>query len=189
PAKEPIVLFAGPLAAEQDLLTWLQIAAVVTRRHADARFVIAGEGPELPHLQVAAAKLGLARVIEFAGFVPDEELQRLYAKAATVLVTSSASHSARVLIEAAAQGTAAVSTAAAGPRDVIINGVTGFLHEPGDVASLADSVCTLLREPARAAMMGAQARTLASVKFNPQRLRHAWVDLWVTTARQGAPSA
>jgi hypothetical protein len=57
------------------------------------------------------------------------------------------------------------------------------------VASLADSVCTLLREPARAAMMGAQARTLASVKFNPQRLRQAWVDLWVTTARQGAPSA
>jgi glycosyltransferase involved in cell wall biosynthesis len=189
PAKEPLVLFAGPLAAEQDLLTWLQIAAVVSRRHADARFVIAGEGPELAHLQVAAAKLGLARVVEFAGLVPDDELQRLYAKATTVLLTSSASGSGRVLIDAAAQGTAAVSTAAAGPRDVIINGVTGFLHEPGEVASLADSVCTLLREPARAAMMGAQARTLASVKFNPQRLRRAWVDLWVTTARQGAPSA
>jgi mannosyltransferase len=106
-----------------------------------------------------------------------------------VLLTSHAEGFARVLVEAASQGTAAVSTASAGPRDIIINGVTGFLHEAEDVAALADSVCVLLREPARAAMMGAQARTLVSVKFNPQRLRSAWVDLWVTTARQAAPSA
>ena len=189
PAKEPIVLFAGRLDADQDLLTWLQVAAVVSRRHPDARFVVAGEGPELPRLQVAAAKLGLARAVEFATFVHDGELTALYAKATAMLVTSSASGSARVLVEAASHGTAAVSTASAGPRDVVINGVTGFLHEPGDVAALANSVCALLREPARAAMMGAQARTLVSVKFNPQRLRRAWVDLWVATARQGAHSA
>ena len=106
--------------------------------------------------------------------------------ATAVLLTSPAEGFARVLVEAASQGTAAVSTASAGPRDVVINGVTGFLHEVEDVAALADSVCVLLREPARAAMMGAQARTLVSVKFNPQRLRSAWVNLWVTTARQAA---
>ena len=189
PSKKPLVLCVGRLAAGRDLLTWLQVAAVVSRRHPDARFVVAGEGSERSRLQAAAAKLGLARVIEFAGSVLDGELQELYAQATAVLTTSGGAESARALVEAASQGTAAVSTAAPGPRDVVVNGVTGFLHEPGDVAALADSVCALLREPARAAMMGAQARTLVSVKFNPQRLRRAWVDLWVTTARQGAPSA
>ena len=188
-SKKPLVLCVGRLAAGRDLLTWLQVAAVVSRRHPDARFVVAGEGSERSRLQAAAAKLGLARVIEFAGSVLDGELQELYAQATAVLMTSGGAESARALVEAASQGTAAVSTAAPGPRDVVVNGVTGFLHEPGDVAALADSVCALLREPARAAMMGAQARTLVSVKFNPQRLRRAWVDLWVTTARQGAPSA
>jgi len=189
PAKEPLVLFVGRLAPEKRLFTWLQVASVVSRRHPEARFVVAGDGPELARLQVAAAKLGLAPVIEFAGFVPYSELPRLYAKATAVLLTSPAEGFARVLVEAASQGTAAVATASAGPRDIVINGVTGFLHEAEDVAALADSVCVLLREPARAAMMGAQARTLVSVKFNPQRLRSAWVDLWVTTARQAAPSA
>jgi glycosyltransferase involved in cell wall biosynthesis len=189
PAKEPLVLFVGRLAPEKNLFTWLQVASVISRRHPEARFVVAGDGPELARLQVAAATLGLARVIEFAGFVPYSELPSLYARATAVLLTSHAEGFARVLVEAASQGTAAVSTASAGPRDIIINGVTGFLHEAEDVAALADSVCVLLREPARAAMMGAQARTLVSVKFNPQRLRSAWVDLWVTTARQAAPSA
>ena len=189
PAKEPLVLFVGRLAPEKHLFTWLQVASVISRRHPEARFVIAGDGPELARLQVAAAKLGLARVIEFAGFVPYCELPRLYAKATAVLLTSPAEGFARVLVEAASQGTAAVSTASAGPRDVVINGVTGFLHEVEDVAALADSVCVLLREPARAAMMGAQARTLVSVKFNPQRLRSAWVNLWVTTAQQAASAS
>jgi len=184
PAKEPLVLFVGRLAPEKDLLTWLQVASIVSRRHPDARFVLAGEGPERARLHVAAMKLGLAGVTEFAGFVPYSELPGLYAKATAVLLTSRAEGFARVLVEAASQGTAAVSTASAGPRDIVINGVTGFLHEPGDVAALADSVCVLLREPARAAMMGAQARTLVSVKFNPQRLRRDWVDMWLATARR-----
>jgi len=189
PAKEPLVLFVGRLAPEKDLLTWLQVASIVSRRHPDARFVLAGEGPERARLQVAAMKLGLAGVTEFAGFVPYSELPGLYAKATAVLLTSRAEGFARVLVEAASQGTAAVSTASAGPRDIVINGVTGFLHEPGDVAALADSVCVLLREPARAAMMGAQARTLVSVKFNPQRLRRDWVDMWLATARRVVRSA
>ena len=150
PAKEPLVLFVGRLAPEKDLLTWLHVASIVSRRQPDARFVIAGEGPELARLQVAAATLGLARAINFAGFVPYSELPRLYARATAVLLTSRAEGFARVLVEAASQGTAAVSTASAGPRDVVINGVTGFLHDAGDVAALADSVCVLLREPARA---------------------------------------
>jgi glycosyltransferase involved in cell wall biosynthesis len=189
PAKEPLVVFVGRLAAEKHLFTWLQVASVVSRRHPEARFVVAGDGPELARLQVAAAKLGLAPVIEFAGFVPYSELPHLYARATAVLLTSPAEGFARVLVEAASQGTAAVSTASAGPLDIVINGVTGFLHEAEDVPALAESVCVLLREPARAAMMGAQARTLVSVKFNPSRLRSAWVDLWVATARQAAPSA
>ena len=189
PAKEPLVLFVGRLAPEKDLMTWLLVASHVSRRHPEARFVVVGEGPERARLEVAAAKLGLARVITFAGYVPNSELPQLYAQATALLVTSRAEGFARVLVEAASQGTTAVSTASAGPRDIVINGVTGFLHEPGDVMALAHSVSALLREPARAAMMGAQARTFVSVKFNPQRLRSAWVDMWVDAARQAASAS
>jgi hypothetical protein len=39
--------------------------------------------------------------------------------------------------------------------------------------------------PQRAADMGARARLLVRARFDPDRLRAAWVDLWVTTARAG----
>ena len=67
--------------------------------------------------------------------------------------------------------------------DVIINGVTGFLHEVGDVEGLARSVSTLLSQPKRAALMGARARELVTVKFDPAKLRAAWVNVWIDTAR------
>jgi glycosyltransferase involved in cell wall biosynthesis len=88
-----------------------------------------------------------------------------------------------VLIEAASQGTAAVSTSLSGPRDVVINGVTGFLHEPGDVDGFARSLATLARLPQRAADMGAHAQTLVKARFDPERLRAQWIDLWITVAR------
>lgn len=182
--KEPLVLFVGRLAREKDLLTWLEVAREVSASQPAARFVLVGEGPERARLEQAVTRFGLSDVVTFAGFLPNNELPNVYAKATAILLTSPSEGFARVLVEAASQGTAAVSTISAGPRDIVINGVTGFLHDTGDVTGLAHSLVTLLADPARAAMMGAQARAFVSVKFDPRRLRSEWVDLWLETARQ-----
>ena len=112
-----------------------------------------------------------------------QRLREVYGRAAALLLTSRSEGFGRVLVEAASQGTPAVSTSLSGPRDVVINGVTGFLHEPGDIDGLTRSVSTLLSQPQRAALMGARARELVSVKFDPDTLRAAWVTLWIDTAR------
>src|SRR6185295_14936612 len=125
-------------------------------------------------LEHEAAALGLRDVLSFEGFVPYARLREVYARASALLLTSRSEGWGRVLVEAASQGTPAVSTSLSGPRDVVINGVTGFLHEPGDVDGLARSVSTLVGEPQRAALMGARARQLVAVKFNPATLRAAW---------------
>jgi len=43
----------------------------------------------------------------------------------------------------------------------------------------------LLSQPQRAATMGARARELVAVKFDPAKLRAAWVNLWIDTAKAG----
>jgi glycosyltransferase involved in cell wall biosynthesis len=161
----------------------------VSRQHPAARFDIVGEGPERARLEQEAESLGLGQVVAFTGFVPHPRLGEVYARASVLLLTSHSEGFGRVLVEAASQGVAAVSTSVAGPRDIIINGVTGFLHEPGDVDGLARSVSTLLGHPERAVSMGARAQTLVSARFDPERLRAAWVHLWVTTAEAAAPTA
>ena len=183
-AREPLVLFVGRLAPEKDLMTWLQVARAVSNAQSEARFLLVGDGPERERLQQTVLQLGLEKVVEFAGFVPHSALADFYARASVVMLTSPSEGCPRVLIEAASQGTPAVSTISAGPKDIVVNGVTGFLHDVGDVRGLAHSVATLLRDPRRTATMGSQARAFVSVKFDPRRLRSEWVGLWVDIARQ-----
>jgi glycosyltransferase involved in cell wall biosynthesis len=185
PDKQPLVIFVGRLAPEKDLSTWLKVAHAISQLHPETRFEVIGDGPERARLEDEAAALGLRDVISFVGFVPYSRLREVYARAAALLLTSRSEGFGRVLVEAASQGTPAVSTSLSGPRDVVINGVTGFLHEPGDVDGLTRSVSTLLSQPQRAAIMGARARELVTVKFDPARLRAAWVGLWIDTARAG----
>jgi glycosyltransferase involved in cell wall biosynthesis len=185
PGKQPLVIFVGRLAPEKDLSTWLKVAHAISQLHPETRFEVIGDGPERARLEDEAAALGLRDVISFVGFVPYSRLREVYARAAALLLTSRSEGFGRVLVEAASQGTPAVSTSLSGPRDVVINGVTGFLHEPGDVDGLTRSVSTLLSQPQRAAIMGARARELVAVKFDPARLRAAWVGLWIDTARAG----
>ena len=185
PHKQPLVIFVGRLAPEKDLSTWLKVARAVSQLHPGARFEVIGEGQERARLEHEAGALGLRDVLTFEGFVPYTRLREVYARAAVLLLTSRAEGFGRVLVEAASQGTPAVSTSLSGPRDVVIHGVTGFLHEPGDVDGLTRSVSTLVGQPQRAAVMGARARALVSVKFDPERLRADWVDLWINTARAG----
>ena len=185
PHKQPLVIFVGRLAPEKDLSTWLKVARAVSQLHPEARFEVIGDGQERARLEHEAGALGLRGVLTFAGFVPYARLREVYARAAVLLLTSRAEGFGRVLVEAASQGTPAVSTSLSGPRDVVIHGVTGFLHEPGDVDGLTRSVSTLVGQPQRAAGMGARARALVTVKFDPERLRADWVDLWINTARAG----
>jgi glycosyltransferase involved in cell wall biosynthesis len=185
PFKQPLVIFVGRLAPEKDLSTWLRVARAVSQLHPDTRFQVIGDGPERARLEHEAAALGLRGVLSFEGFVPYSRLREVYARAAALLLTSRSEGFGRVLVEAASQGTPSVSTSLSGPRDVVINGVTGFLHEPGDVEGLTRSVSTLLSRPERAAFMGARARELVTVKFDPEKLRAAWVNLWIDTARAG----
>lgn len=185
PDKDPLVIFVGRLAPEKDLSTWLKVARAVSQRHPDTRFQLIGDGPERARLEQEAVALGLRDVVSFEGFMPNSRLREVYARATVLLLTSRSEGFGRVLVEAASQGTPSVSTSLSGPRDVVINGVTGFLHEPGDVDGLARSVSTLLAEPQRAALMGARARELVAVKFNPETLRAAWVNMWIDTARAG----
>jgi len=183
--KQPLVIFVGRLAPEKDLSTWLRVARAVSQLHPGARFEVIGEGQERARLEHEAGALGLRDVLTFEGFVPYTRLREVYGRAAVLLLTSRAEGFGRVLVEAASQGTPAVSTSLSGPRDVVIHGVTGFLHEPGDVDGLTRSVSTLVGQPQRATVMGARARALVSVKFDPERLRADWVNLWINTARAG----
>lgn len=72
-----------------------------------------------------------------------------------------------VLLEAWAAGKPAIGSRLGAVADLIEDGSTGLLFEPGNHFDLAQKIETLSRSPEYAARMGTQARAVVETKYNP----------------------
>jgi glycosyltransferase involved in cell wall biosynthesis len=104
----------------------------------DTHLHLAGEGPLRAKLESLAAQLGVADRVTFHGFI-DAPLG-LMAAMDVVLLTSDREGVPRSLMEAMALGRTCVSSTFPGVSSLITEGETGFLFEPGSVASLTDAL-------------------------------------------------
>ena len=138
-ADPPEVLFAGRLSPEKGIL---ELVAATEGMN----LVVAGDGP-------------LRTLVPRAlGFVPHEELERLYDRAAVVVLPSYREGLPLCVLEAMAHGRPVVATRVGGIPELVEDGVTGFLVEPGDVAGLRVALERLLADPMLRRRMGREAR-------------------------------
>ena len=110
--------------------------------------VVAGDGPLRD------------QVPDALGFVPHDELERLFARAAVVVCPSHREGFGVVCAEAMAHGRPVVATAVGGLRDLVVDGETGLLVPPRDPAALRAALERLLGDrrapwPARPGSPGA----------------------------------
>jgi len=80
-------------------------------------------------------------------------------------------------LEAMARGKPVVATQVGGIPEIIQPGVTGLLVPPGNDATLAQAIASLLANPTTAAEMGRNARRDVNERFNPETLLTRLSDL------------
>jgi glycosyltransferase involved in cell wall biosynthesis len=162
-APEPTVLCVGRLVADKDplgLLLGLRQAALEVPR---ARFEIIGNGPLRGRLEAAIREASLESRISL---IPPVQDIRPYLNRAWVLALASIREaSPNVILEAMASGLPVVATHVGGIPEVVANGQTGFLVEPGDHRGFADALVTILREDSRRRAMGKSARETVCARF------------------------
>ncbi len=168
PEEPPHVLFAGRLSEEKGVLELVEAARGLP-------LVVAGDGPLREHVPDAL------------GFVPHDELLRLYGRAAVVACPSHREGFGVVCAEAMAHGRPVVASAVGGLRDLVVDGETGLLVPPGDVAALRGALERLLADPELRGRLGDAARATV-------RERLSWVSVTRVTltvyedALRGAPT-
>jgi 1,2-diacylglycerol 3-alpha-glucosyltransferase len=137
--NDKVALYVGRLSFEKNI-----DVIISALRHIDGmKLLIAGKGPAKDSLTEAAAAAGVADRVIFAGFVPDEELPQLYAAADVFVSASEFETQGLSVLEALACG---LPVACAGKRafkDVIKNGVNGFLFD-GGAAECSDAIRSCL---------------------------------------------
>ena len=142
----PVCLYAGRVAAEKNLRFLLDAFGRIHAEEPRAVMVFAGDGPMRAPLERASAELGIANAVRFAGFLDQSRLTDLYKAADLFLFASKTETQGLVLVEAMAGGTPAVAVNALGVRDVVQDGVNGFLV-PEDPTALAAKAIEIIGSP------------------------------------------
>ena len=140
--ETPYLLFFGRLSVEKGVDTLLRaFDAALPKLPRDMRLVVVGDGPDAAEFRGLASSLGCASRIEFAGYQTGDALQT-YVEGASLAISSSRwrENMPYSIVEAFAAGTPVVGTNIGGIPELVDEGKTGFIFEPGDVQSMADAI-------------------------------------------------
>lgn len=139
----------------------------IVRSRPDARLVLIGEGPERAALQHLAARLGIADSVLMPGV--REDVPALLRHCRIYVQPSLVESFGIAAAEAMASRLPVVATKVGGLPELVADGETGFLVEPGDPYALAKAVLALAADPARAVEMGKAGRARVESEFTLQR--------------------
>jgi glycosyltransferase involved in cell wall biosynthesis len=151
------VAYVGRLERYKKVDVVLRAAARLVERFPELQIDIIGRGSDRARLERVAAEVGLADRTHFAGFVSDDERDRLLAAARVCVCPSAKEGWGLSVIESNALGTPNVATDAPGLRDSVRDGETGFLVPEGDVEAFAARMGSLLGDDTLAERMSAAA--------------------------------
>ena len=153
----------------------LDAAARVLAVRPEVRFLVVGDGDQWEALQAQARALGIAERSVFAGHRRD--VPAMLGVCDVFCISSTYEGTPLTLFEAMAAGSAIVSTAVDGCREVLDDGVTGLLVAPRDADALAAGLLRALDDPALRARLGAAARA-ASAAYDISRTVERIQDLY-----------
>ncbi len=147
--------------------------------HVPSILIMVGDGPERVEAEDAARSLGVSDHVLFLGKI--DAIAPLLAGADLFLLPSDKESFGLSALEALASGVPVLGYRAGGLPEVVTDGVTGVLHEVGDVDGAAASGVAILRDPARWRAMSVAAATDASARFAQDGIVAQYEALYMRT--------
>src|SRR3989440_3833434 len=148
----------------KDHPTFLRAAKRVHEAVPEAAFVLAGEGGLTDSLRVLAAELGLERDVFFIGRC--SRIAELLAVSDVCVLSSKAEGFSNSILEYMAAARPVVVTDVGGAREAVAEGEAGYFGEAGDDETMAAGLISLIKEPGRPRVTGAQGRQTVEQKFS-----------------------
>ena len=201
PPARLTVLYVGRLERRKGILDLFAAIPGVLRRVPKARFVIAGadnsrnDGFQRSHgcdypTHFRRRHRGVADSVEFLGTVSDEHLDELYAACDLFVAPSLYESFGLIYLEAMNFAKPVVGCRAGGIPEVVEDGTTGLLVEPGARTELADAIASLLCQPMRLREMGLAGRERLLARFTHRQMAERFADLYRQVLdRAGGPQA
>jgi glycosyltransferase involved in cell wall biosynthesis len=161
---KPLVLSIGNLKPQKNPEDFVTLAKRVLGSRSEARFLFVGDGELRPRCEALIFKENIHGKVLFPGWRSDAA--ELLAAADVFVLTSLWEGLPRSLVEAMKSGVPAVCYDTDGVRDLVRDGVNGFLVPPGDVGALAARVDELLGDESLRRRMSEQAKAAVGEEYD-----------------------
>lgn len=160
----------------------LRAFAVIQKKYAAAKLIVAGFGEQRANLENLARELKLENV-RFVGKVAPEKMPALYDEADIYLNSPNTDNMPVSIIESFASGIPVVTTNAGGIPYILEHEKTGLMVEINDHEALAREAMRLLEEKDLAARLTENARRYCG-KFTWEAVRLEWLDVYKELAEE-----
>lgn len=165
-----IIGFVGSLKPWHGIDLLVDAFQLVRRVHKDARLLIVGDGPMMASLSKRVVLERLGRSVVLTGHVPHNEIPS-YLAAMDITVApyqpqENFYFSPMKVIESMAVGRPVVAPRIGQLKELIEDGITGRLYEPGNTEACASAISDLLFHPLACRAIGEQAANKARLAFN-----------------------
>lgn len=150
--------FIGHFGEHKGVHTLLQALPLVSQR-AKVLINLVGDGEERGEYKRMLSENGCGQHVRFWGKIDNSRVEEVYAET-DVLVLPSIWHENQPvsITEAMASGCPVIASDMGGNRELIVDGVTGYLFKAGDAAQLAERISKFVDDPSLLERMGREGR-------------------------------
>jgi glycosyltransferase involved in cell wall biosynthesis len=164
--EENTICYFGRLSKEKGLFTLLNAV-----KGLNVKLKIIGEGPLKDELQNLAASFSLRdkENIKFLGYKTGEELKNEIKKSMFVVLPSEwYENNPRAVLESFALGKPVIGSRIGGIPELVIDGLTGYTFEVGNVEDLREKILYLIKNSQKVIELGKKARKFVEDNHNPK---------------------
>ena len=167
---------AGRMEYVKNFIELIDIWSKVAPSHPDWHLSIYGDGWLFPFIQQRITKYGLEAQTTLEG--ASNDMASAYAQSSICVVTSHFEGLSMILVEAQTMGLPVISYACpSGPKDIIQDGVNGFLVAPYNQEAFAERLDKLINDADLRVRMGEEGRRL-SQRYTPEVIMAKWEKLF-----------
>lgn len=167
---QPYILITNRHEPQKKFEYVLSAMPAVLREIPQASFIIPGPfTPHTPNLVNLSKRLKIYQKVLFLGKISENELQKLYQKAAVYCYPAPEEDFGLGPLEAGVWGVPTVAWNHGGPTVTVKHGITGYLAKPYEVEDYARGIITLLSGSKKRAKMGKAAWKHVKKNFSWER--------------------
>lgn len=173
--ENKMVIAAGRYNSQKQFEALIDAWSLLAREFSDWTLRIAGDGEDKAFLE---RKIADYRIQDKVVLGPEKDMKAAYLNSSILAMSSRYEGLPMVLLEAQACGLPIVSYACkCGPKDVITDGVDGYLVEEGNVTDLADKLFSLMADADLRKSMG-EAAFKSSERYDEESVMARWDSLF-----------